>query len=272
MKKSKTLITTLVAICGIAIIITFFLVSDKNLNVDSIEVENLYNKLGEVNINRCGGLNTYSNKDITFKDISLENRLCMAYYQVTKDDIQEKNTKITGKNDNDIKICKIGETTLSANDDEKECKYEEIDVKTLKEAYKNLYGKELKENDNFYITETKACFKEGEKYLCGTAESYKMAIAPESSIYRVINKAVKKLNGDVIIEDIFLKISGNVCYKEQNSNEKSDACTKAIKDKDLKSLSDDEIIDLVKKYGSSYKHTFKEANNNHYWEKTELKK
>lgn len=269
MKKNLKYI--LVAICGIAIIIAVLITSDKNLKVDSKEVGELYNKLGVVDINRCGGLNTYNNKEITYDDISNENRLCMAYYQITNKNLPNLTAKVTETNESGTKICKIGDITLSANDNEDTCSYEEINIKDLQEAYKNLYGKDLKDNESFYISAKNACYKEGEKYLCGTAETYKMSIAPDSNTYRVINKAIKKLNGDIIIEDLFLKISENTCYTKQSASDKNEDCAKEIKDKNIAGLSDDEIIALVKKYGTTYKHTFKKQGKTNYWYKTEIK-
>lgn len=269
--KNKKVITFIVAICGIALIIALFLLGDKNLDINSGEITELYSKLGEVDINHCGGLFTYGDETISQENINKENALCMAYYQIKKDNIANKTTSVTGKNESKTNICKVGEITLSTDDDKNECEYEEFDVKELESAYSDLYGSKISEGDTFYTSTSTACYKEGEKYICGESETYKIAIAPESNIYRVINKAVKKLNETIIIEDTYLKISNKICYIKPGVKDKSEECSKFLEDKDINSLDEDTIINLVNKYGTKYEHTFKENNNNHYWFETKIK-
>lgn len=269
--KNKKIITILVAICGIALIIALFLLGDKNLDINSNEITELYSKLGEVDINHCGGLFTYGDEDISLDNANKEYTLCMAYHQIKKEDIAKKKADVTGKNESKTNICKIGETTLSTEDNKTECEYEEFDVKKLEEAYNGLYGSKISEGDSFYTSTSTACYKEGEKYICGEAETYKIAISPESNIYRVINKAIKKLNGTIIIEDTYLKISNKACYTKPGVKDKNEECSKFLEDKDINALDEDTIINLVNKYGTKYEHTFKENNKNHYWFETKIK-
>lgn len=269
--KKKNIFLILAAVLLVILIIFLIFLQDKKLDVTSKTVTDLHESLGTVDINKCGGLITYSDKPITENDLSNENRLCMAYYNLADSQKTTENIPSDGKNDNKINICKVGEsTTLTTNNEEEtECVYQLINKSDLEASYLKLYGNKLVSEENFYISDKEACFKEGEKYYCGNAENYKISLIPETTIYRIIDKAIKKLNGEIVIYDYFLKISNNVCYSK-NNNEENSNCTKELTDKDLSN--DDEVIALVKKYGAIYKHTFKEdKNKNHYWIKSELK-
>lgn len=264
--KNKKVILVVAAVC-VVLVLLGLTIKDKNLDLNSKEVGDLYKYLGEVDINHCGGLITYSDKEITQKSLSEEERLCMAYYQVEDNNKKQESMKSTGKNNKDIKICKVGEkTTIVADEeDDKKCTYEMIKEKDLKESYQKIYGKEIDSNKPFYITSKEICRKEGETYYCGTAETFQYSILPETTIYRLMNKAIKKLNGDINLYDYFLKVSDKTCYAK-NNNEETKECSDALKKQ--------KEIDqkFISKYGSIYKHTFKkDANGNYYWYKSEIK-
>lgn len=270
MKKKNIILAIAIIVLALLLIFVVFL-GEKKLDIASNKVTNLHNSLGEVDINKCGGLITYSDKTITENDLEVENRLCKAYHNIKSEDITSEIIKSTEKNKNNIKICKVGESTTltTTNELETECDYQIIEEKALKQAYKEIYGNEIPNQDSFYISDKEVCYKEGEKYYCGNAENYKISIAPETSIYRIINKAIEKINGEIVIYDYFLKISNNMCYSK-NNNEENKECSEELKNIDL--TKDEETISLVKKYGAVYKHTFKkDKNKNHYWYKTELK-
>lgn len=269
--KKKNIFTILAVLILIILVVFIIFFQEKKLDITSENVTDLYKVLGEVDINKCGGLITYSDKTITESDLDVENRLCRAYYNLNSKQIEEQTMKSDGVNDNKVKICKVGDTTTLAttNEDETECSYQVIKEDDLNNEYKNIYGKDIVSQEKFYISDKKICIKEGEKYYCGDAESYKMSIAPEATIYRIIDKAVQKLSGEIIIYDYFLKVSNNACYSTNVGNENKE-CSDAIKNKDLND--DKEAIKIVKKYGSIYKHTYKEdSNENYYWFKSELK-
>jgi len=268
--NKKNIFIILAAVLIVVIIVLGIIFQDNELDITSKKVTDLHNSLGEANINKCGGLITYSDKAITEKDLESDNRLCMAYYRLEKDQKAENTIKSSGKNESKIEICQVGESTTLAtnNDDETECTYETINEVDLKDAYQKLYGNNLPEVESFYISDKKACFKEGEKYYCGDSETYNLSLAPETTIYRIIKSAVEKSNGDIIIYDYFLKVSNTTCYSK-NNNEENNECSNNLKDTDL--TKDKEVISLVKKYGSVYKHTFKkDKNENYYWFKSEL--
>lgn len=269
--KKKNIFTILAVVILIVLVVFIVFFQDKKLDITSKQVTDLYKSLGEVDINKCGGLITYSDKAMTESDLDVENRLCQAYYNLDDNQKNTQTIKSDGKNENNVKTCKVGDNTTLAttNDDESECTYQVIEYSSLKEKYQNIYGNDMPEQDKFYVSGKNVCIKEGEKYFCGEAENYKMSIAPETTIYRIIDKAIQKLDGEIIIYDYFLKISNNVCYSGNNNTENKE-CSDVIKDKNLDN--DDEAIKIVKKYGSVYKHTFKEnSNKNHYWYKSELK-
>lgn len=268
--KKKNIFTLIAAV--IIIILIFFLVflSEKKLDIASEEVKKLHESLGDVDINKCGGLITYGDNSITLTDIDVENRLCRAYYDLKENQKKNQKTQSNEKNSDGTRICKVGESTTLATTDENEteCAYNVIEISDLKESYGNIYGNTMNEEDKFYISDKEICIKEGEKYYCGNAETYKISITPEATIYRIINKAIKRLNGDIVVYDYFLKISNNACYSK-NTNTENKECSDEIKEKELSK--DEEVIEIVKKYGTIYKHTFKQnKNKNHYWEKTEL--
>ena len=248
------------------IIILALILSDKRLDLKSEQVSTLYNYLGEVDVYRCGGLITYKDKAITKDEISNENALCMAYYNLKNDKITTETAKSTRKNKNNIKTCKVGESiTLAAKDEENECQYSIINKKDLNDSYKKIYGENIKDYSKFFISSTEACYIEGDTYYCGTAESYIYSLTPAATIYRLLNKAVKKINGDIVIYDYFLKESDNKCYPK-NNNEENKECSKEIKS--IENIDEK----FVSKYGNIYKHTFKKDDSgNYYWFKSELK-
>lgn len=271
--KKKNLILIIAAVALLIILIFFIIIlGDKKLDINSQKVTNLHASLGEVDINKCGGLITYSDKNITANDLDIDNKLCKAFYELKDNQKSSKTTQNSEKNSNGISICKIGENIAIAttDDDEKECSYQIIESSDLEEAYISIYGDKLDSEESFYISNKEACYKEGERYYCGNAENFKLSIAPEATIFRLINKAIEHTNGEIIIYDYFLKISNNTCYSTNTNNENKE-CSKELVN--IKLEDDKDVISLVKKYGSIYKHTFKEdKNKNHYWFKTEINK
>ena len=269
-KKYLFIILIIIVLIGIATIV----ISDKPLDINSEEITKLYSYLGEVDIYHCGGLNAYSKDSISASDIEAENKLCMAYYNLNQDNITSNTLKVTGTNEYDTKYCKLNELTFATADDSEVCSYEELDANSLDKAYEDLYGTkpETSDEESFYITSKKMCTKEGEKYYCGEATSYNVAIMPEADIYRLKTKAIIKNNGDIVISDYFLKISDNKCYLTTTSEEESSKCTSKLKEiGDFSQLSEEKQIEFVRDYGALYKHTFKESKTGHYYLKSERK-
>ncbi len=251
----------------IAFICIFFIVKDKPLDLKSAEISELYSYLGEVDIYHCGGLSTYSSDEVTKDDISDANRLCMAYYNLDDQAKTSKTSAITGKNENDVKICQVEEGIAFSADENTECSYTEIKKTDLEKSYLDIYGSKPKIG-NFNITNSDICYLKEDTYYCGKAQTYNIAVMPETSIYRLKKNALKRFNGDIVISDYFLKIVNNTCYLTSGEEESSD-CTEALsKFEDFEAESDSVKADFIRKYGKLYKHTFKKLNDDYYWSKS----
>ncbi len=252
-KNSKFLL--LLSICIISVIGIFFVIKGKELDIESGEVKKLYHYLGEENESQCNGLSVYKDKIVTKDDISLENKLCLAYLEAENKEIGE--LPITGSNKNEAKICKKGEITLTSDDST--CHYTKVSKEELNDNYKDIYGEDISEFKAFYIDSKTACHLEGDYYLCGGAETYSFSISAPTDVYRVLAKAIKK-GKEIILTDYYLKISNGKCYTTENS-ENSD-CTKALENNKID-------VAFLKKYGAKYEHVFKsEKNTPYYWVKS----
>ena len=271
----KFYVVGVIALCCILLSLMAFLTRDKKLEFESDQTNKLYSYLGEVDYYHCGGLQTYSGDEVTMDDISNDNRLCMAYFNLDSD-LSTEEIKSTGKNDNKTPICKVGENlTFAANEETNNCNITSFSEKELNEAYQTIYGKEIDKYDSFYINYSTICQKEGETYYCGNAETYSVALLPDTNVYRLKNKVVEHYNGDIIIEDYFLRITDNKCYLTNSLDEENTDCTKALaKINDFDQESDSKKAEFVAKYGKLYRHTFKENQKNkntYYWLKSEVK-
>ena len=111
-----------IGIIGIVIIVVVILLviflGDKRLDLESDQVQTLYTYLGEVDVNRCGGLNAYIGEVVIYVTISNENKLCMAYYALSDDEKSSESTEVTTTNENDINLCEIGEGIRLASDED----------------------------------------------------------------------------------------------------------------------------------------------------------
>ncbi len=272
--KKKNIFITIIVLCIIAIGITLCFIGDKRLNVEDKLINELYSYLGEVDIYHCGGLNAYSSSSVTKESITNSNLLCMAYYNLKEDQKEANTSKSTGKNKNDNKICKIGEeVTFTTDEETNECSYEVLKKEDLNAAYQGLYGTNIKDYEEFYITNDDACYLEGDSYYCGAAETFTVSLAPASTIYRLIDKAIEKRNGEINIYDYFLKISENKCYMTNGSDNENEDCTKALSklDGSFSNLKEEEKAKFMKKYGKLYRHTYELNKDNYYWTKSEQK-
>ncbi len=262
-----------VGIGSLIVIILLLLVvfiGDKTLDLESDTVQKLYSYLGEVNVYHCGGLNQYRGEEVTYDTISSDNKLCMAYYELDTSLISKDSSLVTATNDQDIPVCEIGEgIRLTVEEGEEKCNYQKISKDDLARSYQAIYGHTIPNLEQFYISSDKACYLEGDTYYCGNAETFVYSLTPEATIYRVMSKASEKMNGDIVIQDYFLRISNNKCYQSNVSNVSNEeiiACSKALEDQD-------EIdVTFVQEYGALYEHTFKANDSgNYYWYSSNLK-
>lgn len=251
------------------IILLIIFLGDKNLDTQSTQIKELYNYLGEVDIYHCGGLNSYSGTEVNYDTIKNENKLCMAYYALDENSISLSTAAVSSKNDNDISLCMVGEgTTLAAEEGDEDCDYQIIAASDLAKSYEKIYGEEIPDDKSFYINDSDACYLDGEYYYCGNAETFVFSLMPEATVYRLIDKAVEKLNNDIVITDYYLRLSDNKCYPSNTNSDEITECSDVLKNND-----DLEIdSEFIYKYGSVYKHVFKLDNDgNYYWYSSDLK-
>ncbi len=267
MKKNVVLIIVGLAVLFIVILLAFF-INDKQLDLKSEEVTKLYSYLGEIDIYHCGGLNQYSKETTSYEDLSNENKMCIAYYALDNNKISNLKANVTTTSKENVNICEIGEGIRLITEEGEECAYQTIAKKDLENIYQKVYGKNLPEEKSFYISENKACYLENDNFYCGEGETYMYSLTAESSIYRLLNKAILKRNDDITITDYYLRVSNNKCYQSNNNDEEITACSNEL------AKNDDITIDseFVMKYGAIYEHTYKQdKNGNHYWYKSQLK-
>lgn len=263
----KMVISVLGIIIIVVVLLAVIFLGTKTLDTDSDLIEELYTYLGVVDINQCGGLLAYTGSEVTYDSISEENRLCMAYYQLTEDEKAIEISDITTTNDYDMSVCEIGEGIRFISEDSN-CSYEIIAKDTLDEAYSKIYGSTITdEAESFYISSTKACYIEGDTYYCGDAETIEVTLVPESTIYRLIIKASEKMNGDIVITDYYLRITDDKCYQSSSTDSEVSTCSTLLEEGDVSIDSD-----FVQEYGTLYEHIFKlDENGNYYWYTSRLK-
>lgn len=267
MKKKVVVILGIIAIIIVVLLVIFL--GDKNLDLTSDNVKKLYSYLGEVDIYHCGGLNQYSGEEVGYTTISNENKMCMAYFELDDEDLKKETSNVTATNDNDLKVCEIGEGIRLVSSNDKECNYEIVSKEALENSYKNIYGNKLPDENEFYINSNTACYLKDNNYYCGEAETFIYSLTPESTIYRLLNSAKEKMNGNIVISDYYLRVSDNKCYQSNNNDSEITSCSKQLAENpDLEINSE-----FVSKYGAIYEHTFNYDNNtdNYYWSSSNLK-
>lgn len=262
MKKSKkqTILIIVLAIIVITLGIILFIKKGIPLNSNSSVVTESYSYLGNNDLQKCGGLVTYSKDEVTNKNLSEETKICLAYNKVNKDDIEEVKIDKTKKGN----ICKLDDELIFATDnyEDKICTLSKTNKDLVNENYKKIFGKEIDAYDKFQLDNITVCYLNDDSYYCGLSEEYTYTIGAEPHTYRAIKDSFKK-NDEIIIYDYFLKVINNECYTSYVKDSKNDKCTKALennKNVDYK---------FLKKYGTKYKHIFKKDNNVYHWVSSE---
>ncbi len=262
--KEKNLFPFIAVICVFLVVIISLIAKDKKLSLDSAEVKKLYSYLGEVDTYHCGGLKTYNGSDVSLNNLNKDDILCMAYFNLDENKKSGGETSVTNKNDSDVAVCNINDdVTIAAKENTDKCSYFTVSKEELNNSYKKMYGEEIKDYVNFYTSNNEKCFLSDDTYYCGLAETYNYSIGSDATIYRLLNKAIKKNNGEIIIYDYFLKVMNDTCYNTATNATENAECTEALKDDIDKAF--------VEKYGTQYKHTFKkDRKGNYYWFKSEM--
>ena len=113
-KKNKQQVILIIAIVLIIIVVGIILFIKKGipLNSNSSLVTESYSYLGNNDLQKCGGLVTYSKDEVTNKTLSEETKICLAYNKVNKDDIEEVKIDKTKKEN----ICKLDDELIFATD------------------------------------------------------------------------------------------------------------------------------------------------------------
>ena len=190
MKKNVVFVIAVIIVVGVLLLAVF--IGEKTLDLESEQITNLYSYLGDVN--RCGGLNQYTGEEVTYDALSNETKLCMSFYKLNADIIQKGSADVTATNDSDIFICEVGEgIRFAAEDGEDVCSYQVFAKDELVNSYKTIYGEDMPLDESFYINGNQACYLEGDSYYCGDAETFVVSLAPEATIYRLLQKAVEKM-------------------------------------------------------------------------------
>ena len=262
-KKIKINMVILVVILFVAIVglILYFTLNGKKLDTNSTQINELYSYLGSNDLEVCNGLSIYSEKEINYDNIDNNIRICNAYSLLDIDETSIVKIDKTKKNN----TCSINENIKFATDNYEDdiCTITKVESEKINEQYKKMYGKEIENYEQFQLNPTTICYYDEEGYYyCGLSESFTYTIGAEPQTYRTIKKANKK-DDEIIIFDYFMKVINNECFTTYDGDNKNNNCSNIFNE-------DTNVdYDFLKKYGTLYKHTFKESNGSYYWVKSE---
>lgn len=256
--KLLTVLIILLVVISI-ILVAIWILNKNNLDTDNELVTELHNYFSSEDLGNCEGLFTYAEEKVEYKDINSETKICLAYQKANI----EKAENIILKADKKKNICTDDKMVFKTTDETNECNVTKIKREVIDSSYKKLYGKDIKENETFRIDNLNICYLKDDYYYCGLSETFTYTLGSESIIYRVMKKAVEK-GSDIIIYDYFLKINENTCFKNYTTATVNQECTNEYESKK------DINYNFMKKYGTEYKHIFKEASDGtYYWVSSE---
>ena len=258
----KSTIKNLIIVVVVILLVVFgyYALKGKTLKSDSDQVKSLYSYLGSNDLSVCNGLFIYDDKEISNKDLTEENKRCISYSLINENDISKLKVEAESKKD----YCNINDDISFAVDDKDNnmCNITRFDVKTIKDNYKKIYGKELEELNDFNPDSRTICKSDGEYYYCGFLEEFTVIVGSEPKVYRSID-VVKDKNDSIEIYDYFIKMINDDCYYNYVTTTKNEKCS-------AKYNKDDVSFSFLRKYGTKYKHTFvKGEDNNYHWSKSE---
>lgn len=256
--KSLIILISLLVIISLILLIVWLL-NINNLKTDDKLVTELHNYFSTDDLGNCEGLFIYSKDKIEYKDINSETRLCLAYQKTEIKNAELETLKADKKKD----ICTLENMTFKKDEETNTCSVSKIRKDVINETYKKLYGKDIEANEAFKIDNLNICYLKDDFYYCGLSETFTYTLGSESTIYRVIKKAVEK-SSEIIIYDYFLKINEDTCYENYTTTATIQKCTDKYKKKK------DVNYKLLKKYGTEYKHVFKKSkDDSYYWVSSE---
>lgn len=257
--KKKDLITiAIIVVILVIILLAIFLFKGQKLDANSSLVNNLYNYLGSNDLEVCNGLQVYSNEEVNYDVLGNETKLCTAYRLL--DEESKSSNDYEGNEEN---TCSISDNIVFAtnNYEDDVCTVEEVSKDELNNTYKQVFGKDISEDGEFLINYNTVCYNSGDNYYCGLAETYTKTFGAEPHTYRTIKDAYKK-GDEIVIYDYFLKIVNGECYSSYVNGTTNNNCTNELPENE-----DDYNIDydFLRKYGTLYKHTFKQYGDTYYW-------
>lgn len=267
-KEKDTLLTALLIILLITsiILVVLKIVNGTVLENDDKKVTELHNYFNPEVLINCDGLYNYADKLVDYKGLNNDNKMCLAYQKIDTKNSESIEYKLDAK---DKVICTQDDMVFRAEDEADKCIVNKVDKKELNAVYKKIFGKDVEDVKEFKVDNYHICYNKEDAYYCGLSETYTYSIGNESIVYRVLNRVVEK-GGEIVIQDYFLKTTGESCYNSYTATATDQKCTSEYK----KSKEID--TDFMLKYGKAYKHVFKKAKDGtYYWvssEPTEVKK
>ena len=256
MKQKKKIILSVFLVLLLTVIIAIVATS-KGININDATVQNLYNKIDQ-NLEYCDGMFLYTDKTIKTKDLTKEQKMCLAFIHVEKDKITTKKLDLKKKKD----YCVVEKSSNFLKDeDDDTCTVKSISSENLYLTYKSIFNEELTENETFKTSDESFCYfnKKENEYICGTANERTIVVGWEPTVYRYIKKATQD-DDKIEIYDYFLIINSNRCYKNNSQTENKKCSEKLEKNKKVTINNK-----FVRDYGTLYKHTFKKGNDNNFY-------
>ncbi len=247
------------------IIMTLTLIIIKIINKDEIstssaKVQELYNYFSTEDLNNCEGLFTYQDSKVDNKSVKADLKKCLAYNKATLGEVET----LTLKQKKKTETCVQDDMTFRIDEDSSNCTVTKVSKDIINKEYVKLFGEEINDAESFKPDNYHICYLKDNEYYCGLAESFTYTLGNDSSIYRVIKKAIEKSSGEVIIHDYFLKINNNACYNSYTTDTENTECTANYKENNKVDFN------FMKHNGQLYKHTFKKAKDgSYYWVSSE---
>jgi len=256
--KPLIILVVLLGVISIILLVTW-LNTRNHLDTDSKLVTELHNYFSSDDLTNCDGLFTYADAKIEYNNISSENRLCIAYQ---KSEIKEAET-VSLEAKKKKNTCKVDGMVFKKDEETNKCNVSKIARSEIDNTYKKLFGKDIEDNESFRIDNLNICYLKDDYYYCGLSETFTYTLGSESIIYRVVDKAIEK-GSSIEVYDYFIKINERTCYNNYTTPTINQTCTdeyKNIKEVNYK---------FMRKYGTAYKHTFKQADDEtYYWVSSE---
>ena len=252
------IISCLIFITIIILFVNYFN-NRSNIDPNSDLINELHNYFKTDEIDSCNGFLNYSTEEVNNENISVKNKLCLAYQKADYREYESEKIKKIAK----AEICKKDNMIFRITEDTEECVINKIPKEIIDNSYKKLFGQEISDNSEFYIDNLNICYLKDDYYYCGLAETYTYILESPSEIYRNIRKVIsKEKSSEIQIYDYFLKTTDSKCYLNYTTLNTNENCNKIVAKNKEKELN----YGFVKKYGTEYIHTYKKANDGtYYW-------